>query len=168
MSPPNRPSPSRAWRSDLCRDARQSCRRKRRRRIEWKNTVCVCIYVCHNTWQLCRRKRRRHIKGKTLYVYLCVSVATHVIVSTKASQAYWVEKHCLCVNVCMCGSVFLRKLCVKTELLGNKWTGSEREKSVCVCLCTYICVWGSNVMDIQVLYKDLTDNTLQMNIDSGY
>ena len=23
-------------------------------------------------------------------------------------------------------------------------------------------------MDIQVLYKDLTDNTLQMNIDSGY
>ena len=23
-------------------------------------------------------------------------------------------------------------------------------------------------MDIQVLYKDLTDNALQMNIDSGY
>ena len=106
-SPPNPPSPSRAWRSAPCHDAHQSCRRKRRRHIEWKNTVCVCMYVCHNAWQLCRQKRRRRIKGKTSCVCVFMRVCRdpcQLCRQKRHRHTEWKNTVCICLHVWRCVS----------------------------------------------------------------
>ena len=110
-SPPNPPSPSRAWRSDLCRDARQSCRRKRRRHIEWK-TLSVCVWMCVTTHDNCVDGSLAGVlKGKTLSVCVFMRVcrdACQLCRRKRHRHTEWKNTVCVwmfgCVEVCFSGN----------------------------------------------------------------